>query len=165
MHWAKKSFQTRDGLLMSKTTSQKPEISKASQDIRVSKYEPVATRYYEHLYGVTIDADLDSYLIPSYRYLGLLLTGFVILDLPMDMRDVCWKSSPPKRNFTHEVPRHCWMQMQGQLEVCDLDECDFFQVKLEEYEDVTEYEADCLVTEASARIHKRRISQRIGDSL
>ena len=37
--------------------------------------------------------------------------------------------------------------MQGQLEVCDLDECDFFQVKLEEYDDVTEYEADCLVTE------------------
>ena len=49
-------FQTRDGLLMSKTTSQKPEISKASQDIMQwgVKYEPVATRYYEHLYGVTI---------------------------------------------------------------------------------------------------------------
>ena len=26
------------------------------------------------------------------------------------------------------------MQVQGQLEVCDLDECDFFQVKIEDYE-------------------------------
>ena len=31
------------------------------------------------------------------------------------------------------------MQVQGQLEVCDLDECDFFQVKLEEYASFEEY--------------------------
>ena len=31
------------------------------------------------------------------------------------------------------------MQVQGQLEVCDLDECDFFQVKFEEYESYEEY--------------------------
>ena len=34
--------------------------------------------------------------------------------------------------------------MQGQLEVCDLDECDFLQVKLEEYNDITDYEKDVL---------------------
>ena len=35
---------------------------------------------------------------------------------------------------------HYLMQVQGQLEVCDLDHCDFFQVKIEEYENYDEYE-------------------------
>ena len=36
------------------------------------------------------------------------------------------------------------MQVQGQLEVCDLDECDFLQVKLDEYIDENEYKSDIL---------------------
>ena len=36
---------------------------------------------------------------------------------------------PPIRKFTTEVPEHYWIQMQGQLETCDLEECDFLQVK------------------------------------
>ena len=36
------------------------------------------------------------------------------------------------------------MQMQGQLEVCDLEECDFLQVKIEEYGSIIEYEKDVL---------------------
>jgi hypothetical protein len=34
------------------------------------------------------------------------------------------------------------MQMQGQLEVCDLEECDFLQVKIEEYNSFREYVED-----------------------
>ena len=49
---------------------------------------------------------------------------------------------PPKRKFTKNVPPHYWMQMQGQLEVCDLDECDFLQVKLEEYNNFDDYKND-----------------------
>ena len=32
--------------------------------------------------------------------------------------------------------------MQGQLEVCDLDECDFLQVKIEEYDSLSDYKKD-----------------------
>ena len=46
---------------------------------------------------------------------------------------------PPVRKFTKEVPDHYWMQIQGQLETCDLEECDFLQVKLEEYNTEQEY--------------------------
>ena len=49
---------------------------------------------------------------------------------------------PPKRKFTKSVPPHYMMQMQGQLEVCDLDECDFLQVKLEEYDTLLDYKND-----------------------
>ena len=40
---------------------------------------------------------------------------------------------PPKRKYSNEVPRHYWMQMQGQLECCNLRRMSFLQVKLEEY--------------------------------
>ena len=46
---------------------------------------------------------------------------------------------PPKRKFTKTVPPHYLMQVQGQLEVCDLDECDFLQVKIEDYSSYEEY--------------------------
>ena len=49
---------------------------------------------------------------------------------------------PPQRKFTKSVHEHYWMQMQGQLEVCDLEECDFLQVKLEEYENFDDYKKD-----------------------
>ena len=49
---------------------------------------------------------------------------------------------PPRRQFTKEVPRHYWMQMQGQLESCDLEECDFLQVKITEYLNETDYNED-----------------------
>ena len=49
---------------------------------------------------------------------------------------------PPKRKFTDEVPLHYWMQMQGQLETCDLEECDFLQVKILEYSSEQEYNDD-----------------------
>ena len=68
---------------------------------------------------------------------------------------------PPKRVFTHEVPNHYWMQMQGQLEVCDLEECDFLQVKIEEYFDVCEYESDILIDPETQLI----VDGKTGDNL
>ena len=54
---------------------------------------------------------------------------------------------PPKRKFTKTVPLHYLMQVQGQLEVCDLDECDFFQVKIEEYDSFDEYCKDTFIND------------------
>ena len=142
-------FQTRDGLLLSKTADTKKEISKASQDIMQwgVKYEPVATRYYEHLYGVSI-VEFGLIPHPKLSVFGASPDGICDIGSPNGYEGRMLEiKCPPKRKFTHEVPRHYWMQMQGQLEVCDLDECDFFQVKLEEYSDVTEYEEDCLLSE------------------
>jgi len=40
------------------------------------------------------------------------------------------------------VPLHYWVQVQLQLEACDLDECDFLQCSICEYEDKTEFLED-----------------------
>jgi len=139
-------FQTRDDLLISKTSEKKDTISKASRDIMQwgVKYEPVATMFYEYLNKVKI---VEFGLIPHPHLSVFGASPDGICDIGSDngyegrMLEI---KCPPKRQFTHEVPRHYWMQMQGQLEVCDLEECDFFQVKLEEYHDINDYEKDYL---------------------
>ena len=40
---------------------------------------------------------------------------------------------PTSRKITGIPPAYYWVQVQGQLEVCELDRCDFLECKLEEY--------------------------------
>jgi len=139
-------FQTRDDLLISKTSPTSKAFSKASLDIMQwgVKYEPVATEFYEHLHNLKI---IEFGLIPHPKLsvFGASPDGICDIGSPNGYEGRMLEiKCPPKRKFTHEVPKHYWMQMQGQLEVCDLEECDFFQVKLEEYHDINDYEKDFL---------------------
>ena len=140
-------FQTKDDLLISKTSEAKPFINNTNRDIMQwgVKYEPVATEFYEYLNNVKI---IEFGLIPhpELSVFGASPDGICDIGSPNGYSGRMLEiKCPPRREFTHEVPKHYWMQMQGQLEVCDLDECDFLQVKIEEYSDVNEYENDCLV--------------------
>lgn len=140
-------FQTRDGLLLNKTQETKQQNTQASQDIMQwgVKYEPVATRFYEHLNNLTV-VEFGLIPHPKLSVFGASPDGICDIDSPNGYEGRMLEiKCPPKRKFTHEVPLHYWMQMQGQLEVCDLEECDFLQVKLEEYDDVKEYEEDVLM--------------------
>ena len=144
-------FQTRDGLLISKTnvSDKKDTFSKASRDIMQwgVKYEPVATEFYEYLNKVKI-VEFGLIPHPKLSVFGASPDGICDIGSPNGYEGRMLEiKCPPKRQFTHEVPQHYWMQMQGQLEVCDLEECDFLQVKIEEYSGVNEYESDCLVND------------------
>ena len=148
-------FQTRDDLLVSKTTEEKQEISKASRDIMQwgVKYEPVATMFYEHLNNLKI-VEFGLIPHPKLSVFGASPDGITDIDSPPGLVGRMLEiKCPPKREFTHEVPKHYWMQMQGQLEVCDLEECDFLQVKIEEYSDVTEYEKDVMINDGLVNGH------------
>ena len=139
-------FKTRDDLLISKTSDTKEVVSKASRDIMQwgVMYEQVATEFYEYLNGVKI-VEFGLIPHPKLSVFGASPDGICDVGSPNGYEGRMLEiKCPPRREFTHEVPKHYWMQMQGQLEVCDLDECDFLQVKLEEYPDVNEYEKDCL---------------------
>jgi putative phage-type endonuclease len=138
-------FQTRDDLLIDKTRKdEKPFVMHDIMQWGV-KYEQVATEFYENLHSLKI---IEFGLIPHPQLSVFGASPDGICDIGSGngyegrMLEI---KCPPKRKFTHEVPKHYWMQMQGQLEVCDLEECDFLQVKLEEYKNVNEYEYDCLV--------------------
>ena len=49
---------------------------------------------------------------------------------------------PPVRKIDGIIPHNYWLQMQLQLETCDLEECDFLECKLVEYADEEEYYED-----------------------
>jgi len=130
-------FQSRDELILSKI-EEKPFEPNPITEWGV-KYEDVAIVFYEELYNVKV---LDFGLIPHPEFDAFGASPDGICDdtgndkyLGRMVEIKC----PPKRKFTKTVPPHYLMQVQGQLEVCDLDECDFFQVKIEEYESYEEY--------------------------
>lgn len=140
-------FTSRDELLLSKIEP-KPYESNPITEWGV-KYEDIAIMFYEELYNTKV---LDFGLIPhkTFNIFGASPDG-ICEDTGNDeytgrMVEI---KCPPKRKFTKTVPPHYGMQVQGQLEVCDLDECDFFQVKIEEYKNFEEYSKDNWINESS----------------
>lgn len=138
-------FQTKLDLLIDKTsTKAKPFISNDIIEWGV-KYEPIATSFYEHINKLKI-VEFGLVPHPELTIFGASPDGICDIDSPSDyvgrMLEI---KCPPVRKFTKEVPFHYWIQMQGQLETCDLEECDFLQVKLIEYNSETDYNNDkCL---------------------
>ena len=130
-------FQSRDELILSKIEEKPFEPNPITE--HGVKYEDVAIVFYEELYNVKV---LDFGLIPhpDFDAFGASPDG-ISDDTGNDkyLGRMVEIKCPPKRKFTKTVPPHYLMQVQGQLEVCDLDECDFFQVKIEEYESYEEY--------------------------
>ena len=135
-------FKTRDNLLIEKSSKEPPpRFGNAITEWGVM-YEQVATTFYEKLNNLEV---LEFGLVPhsEFKIFGASPDGICSQKSPEDyigrMLEI---KCPPKRKFTKEVPEHYWMQMQGQLECCDLEECDFLQVKLEEYQNKEEYQED-----------------------
>ena len=135
-------FKSRDDLLIEKSSlTPPPRLSSEITEWGV-KYEPVATTFYEKLNNLEV---LEFGLVPhtDFKIFGASPDGICSQQSPEDyigrMLEI---KCPPKRKFTKEVPEHYWMQMQGQLECCDLEECDFLQVKIEEYSTKEEYLED-----------------------
>lgn len=138
-------FTSRDELLLSKI-EEKPYESNDITEWGV-KYEDIAIAFYEELYNVKV---LDFGLVPHpvFEAFGASPDG-ICDDTGNDeyVARMVEIKCPPKRKFTKTVPSHYLMQVQGQLEVCDLDQCDFFQVKIEEYNDLLEYEQDIFIND------------------
>ena len=158
-------FNTRDDLLIDKTSKeQKPFIVNDIIQWGV-KYEPVATEFYEKMNNVRI-VEFGLVPHPTFPIFGASPDGICDEDSPKEyvgrMLEI---KCPPKRVFTREVPKHYWMQMQGQLEVCDLEECDFLQVKIEEYFDVNEYEIDILQDPETNQIIDGKTSENLPKGL
>lgn len=134
-------FCTKEQLLIQKCGGPRGEVPFEIVEWGV-KYEPVATKFYEKINNLTV---LEFGLVPHphFTIFGASPDGICDIDSPEDyigrMLEI---KCPPKRQFTEEVPRHYWMQMQGQLECCDLEECDFLQVKFTEYLSEDEYVED-----------------------
>tara|TARA_Y100001970_G_scaffold93546_1_gene117901 strand:+ start:526 stop:1851 length:1326 start_codon:yes stop_codon:yes gene_type:complete len=134
-------FSTKEKLLIQKCGGPRDKVPFEIVEWGVM-YEPVATKFYELINNLTV---LEFGLVPhpEFKIFGASPDGICDIDSPDDyigrMLEI---KCPPKRQFTDEVPRHYWIQMQGQLEACNLEECDFLQVKITEYLNETDYNED-----------------------
>ena len=135
-------FKSKNELILEKVESKEiPFIPNPITEWGV-KYEEIATKFYESMNNLEI---IEFGLIPhpDFTIFGASPDGICSNDSPEEfigrMLEI---KCPPKRRFTKTVPKHYWYQMQGQLECCNLEECDFLQVKICEYGSFDDYVKD-----------------------
>jgi len=105
------------------------------------KYEPLSVLYYEYTYNTTIE-DFGCIQHENYAFLGASPDGInVDIDSQRYGRMLEIKNIV-NREIDGIPKKEYWVQMQLQMEVCDLDECDFLETKFIEYPDYDSYELD-----------------------
>ena len=111
------------------------------------KYEPLSVMIYEHMYNSKIE-DFGCIQHPFYKFIGASPDGIVIKSNTGRYGRMLEIKNPVSREITGIPKKEYWVQMQLQMEVCDLDECDFLETKFLEYPDYETYRND-LVSELS----------------
>jgi len=98
------------------------------------KYEPVTVMLYEYMYNTKID---DFGCIPhkKYNYIGASPDGIncdpnntMLFGRMIEIKNIY------NREITGKPKEDYWIQTQIQMETCDLDECDFIETRIKEYE-------------------------------
>ena len=106
------------------------------------KFEPVSQAYYEFMYGVKVD---EFGCIPhsDYDYLGASPDG--IVTGPYD-NERYGRMLEIKNIWNREIngipKKEYWIQMQMQMECCNLDECDFLECRFKLYETEDDFNND-----------------------
>ena len=100
-----------------------------------NKYEDVAISIYEHRNQTKV-YEFGCIRHPFIDHLGASPDGITNEGVMLEIK------CPVSRKITGIPPQYYWCQVQGQLEVCELDRCDFLECKLKEYDDEAEYLAD-----------------------
>lgn len=103
------------------------------------KYEPITTMIYEKIYNTKIE---EFGCIPhkEYDFLAASPDGIVVgennFGRMIEIKNVVSRviNSNPKKDY--------YIQTQLQMEVCDLDECDFVETKFIEYQDYNDFIKD-----------------------
>lgn len=102
------------------------------------KYEPLSVLVYEYIYNTKIE-DFGCIKHNIYNFLGASPDGInVDTNSPLYGRMLEIKNIV-NREITGIPKKEYWIQTQLQMEVCDLDECDFLETKFTEYQSFSEF--------------------------
>ena len=102
------------------------------------KYEPLSVQIYEHIYNTKIE-DFGCIQHNTYKFLGASPDGINVdknSNLYGRMLEI---KNIVNREITGIPKKEYWIQTQLQMEVCDLDECDFLETKFTEYLNFSEF--------------------------
>jgi putative phage-type endonuclease len=102
------------------------------------KYEPLSVMIYEDTYKTTVD-DFGCIQHDKYNFLGASPDGINIDKNSLRYGRMLEIKNIVNREIDGIPKKEYWIQMQLQMEVCDLDECDFLETKFTEYENADSY--------------------------
>jgi putative phage-type endonuclease len=105
------------------------------------KYEPISVQLYEYLYNTKV-GDFGCIQHHKYNFIGASPDGINI-----DKTNNRFGRMLEIKNIVNRVidgiPKmEYWIQMQIQMETCDLNECDFLETQFVEYDSYNDYIAD-----------------------
>jgi putative phage-type endonuclease len=90
-----------------------------------NKYENIVSKIYEQKYNTRV-WEFGLIQHPAYSYIGASPDGITPDGVMVEIK------CPQMRKINGIVPRYYWCQVQVQLEVADLEECDFFEAVFDE---------------------------------
>jgi putative phage-type endonuclease len=105
------------------------------------KYEPVSVLLYEHKYKTKIE-DFGCIKHDDYDFIGASPDGINVLAESELFGVMLEIKNPVSRQITGVPLNEYWIQMQIQMEVCNLDKCDFYETKFVEYDTMLEFNND-----------------------
>lgn len=105
------------------------------------KYEPLSVMIYEDNYKTKVE-DFGCIQDDQYSFLGASPDG-IITDVKSDRYGRMLEIKNIVNREIDGIPKkEYWIQMQLQMKVCDLEECDFLETKFVEYLDRATFEED-----------------------
>ena len=98
-------------------------------------FEEVASLIYQKRNNTNV-IDFGLVLHPTINFLGASPDGITQNGIMLEIK------CPYKRNLTNQVPSNYWVQMQLQLECCNLEICHFVEIKVQFYDNNIDYYND-----------------------
>ena len=122
------------------------------------RFEPVSTQYYEYAYGAKV-GEFGCVPHKEHSFLGASPDGIVVnKDCPRYGRMLEIKNVTTRK--INGIPKEdYWIQMQLQMEVCDLNECDFLETEIYTYPSLADFESDGTFQKSSNGKYKGVIAQ------
>ena len=97
-----------------------------------NKYEPVTVMIYEHMFNTKV-GEFGCIQHPKYPFIGASPDGINIDSTNQRFGRMLEIKNIVNRDITGIPKEEYWVQTQIQMEVCDLDECDFMETRFLEY--------------------------------
>lgn len=102
------------------------------------KYEPVSISYYEYIYNTKI-GDYGCIKHPKYYFIGASPDGINIDENNNRYGRMLEIKNIVNRKINGIPKMEYWIQMQIQMETCNLNECDFLETQFKEYNNYNEF--------------------------
>lgn len=104
-------------------------------------YEPISIQLYETIFKTKV-GDFGCLPHPRYKCIGASPDGINIDPTSDRYGRMLEVKNIVNREITGIPKEEYWIQMQVQMETCDLDDCDFLETRFKEYATEDEFKAD-----------------------